>query len=142
MPAFSEQIQSLYDTIFTSKCARTLTVAGLKTQTEQLLKADHQFLQAVHDENRAVAEQDKADRLGNCRERSEQMRVFRERIQREQVADAEQQRQELEQSQQDRQEAVKTMRDAFNETQRAFAHQCQAASEIWRQMPRCRTGKH
>lgn len=136
MPAFSEQIQSLCDTIRTAKRTRNQAVVELKAQTEQLLKADQQFLQAVHDDNMAAAERDKADRTDNCRERSEEVRTFRQCVVREQLADAEQQRQVLDRSRQDCQEAVKAMREGFNEVQHAFSEQCQAASRIWRQLSR------
>lgn len=134
MPVFSEQIQGLCDAVFASKCERAEAVADVKSQTDQLLDANRQQLQAVRDEQREAAARGKADLAANCRERSEQVQAFRDRVRSERHAAAEQLRQKLEQNQQERQETVSAMLDGYNQVQRAFGEQCQAASQLWREM--------
>jgi Skp family chaperone for outer membrane proteins len=140
MPGFSDEMQALCDTIFGSKCARAAAVTDVKAQTDQLLKADRQFLQGVHDANRAMVEKCMADLAANCRERSEQVEAFRDRVRTEQRAAAEQQRQKLEQNQQERQEAVSAMLDGFHQVQTAFGDQCRAATRIWRELQQRQVG--
>lgn len=134
MPVFSEQIQALCDAVFTAKVARVADVAGLKAETDQLLKADQEFLQTVRDTQRQTAANDKAELAANCRSRSEEVAAFRDHVRSEQRAAAEQMRQKLEQNQQDRKQTVESLLEGFDQVQQAFAEQCQTATRLWREM--------
>jgi len=105
MPTFSDQVQALCEAVFTAKCARASAAARLK-----------------------------ADLAANCRERSEQVQAFRDRVRSEHRAAADRLRRTLQQNQQDRQQTVNSMLESFDQAQRAFGEQCQAASRAWREM--------
>ena len=64
----------------------------------------------------------------------EDVAAFRDRVRSEQRAAADQMRQKLDQNQQDRKETVGAMIEGFDQVQRAFAEQCQAATRLWREM--------
>jgi hypothetical protein len=134
MPVFSEQIQALCDGIFSSKVTRTAAVKDMKAETNQLLKADQEFLQSVRDTQRETAAGDRADLAADCQSRSEEVGAFRDRVRSEQRAAADQMRQKLDQNQQDRKDTVGAMIEGFDQVQRAFAEQCQCATRLWREM--------
>jgi len=140
MPVFSEQIQSLCDAVFSSKVARAADVTGLKAETDQLLKADREALQALRDAQRETAAADKANLAANCQSRSEDVATFRDGVRREQRAAADQMRQKLDENQQDRKQTVDAMLEGFDQVQQAFAEQCQAATRIWREMKERQVG--
>lgn len=134
MPVFVEEIQSLCDAVFASKCERAAAVADVKSETAQSLDANRQQQQAVRDEQNAAATQLKADLAANCQERSERVQAFREQVRSERRAAADRLRQQLAQNQQQRQETVSSMLEGCRQVQQAFADQCQTASRLWREM--------
>lgn len=127
MPTFSEQVQALCEAVFTAKCARASAV-------DEILASSRQRQQNVRDDQDAAAARLKADLAANCRERSEQVQAFRDRVRSEHRAAADRLRRTLQQNQQDRQQTVNSMLEGFDQAQRAFGEQCQAASRAWREM--------
>jgi F0F1-type ATP synthase membrane subunit b/b' len=134
MPIFVEEIQSLCDAVYASKCERSTAVADVKSETAQLLDANRQQQQAVQDQQAAAAARLKEELATNCRDRSERVQAFRDQIRNERRAAADRLRQQLAENQQQRQEAVSGMLDGCRQVQQAFADQCQTASRLWQEM--------
>lgn len=134
MPNFAEEIQALCDSVFAAKRGRQTAVAELKVQTKELMDENERAIQAVRDEQREQAAEDKAALAANCRERSEQVQAFREATRAKQQSVAEDLRDKLESNQRERQETVNEMLKGFNEVQVEFRTQCQTATRLWREM--------